>query len=260
MGPLSILFGNPAVKILEDRLWEDARKRYLQEHPSDRNQDPRTIMRKTKTAYKDSVAASLKEASHKVSAKWGQFKHVMVAGLKEALATVFRMSDVDWYSVEVGELPNPNVIAAPYQLLKRITTALLFQSLRKEIDFENLDNETLQALAAYAADQKFEEVLEDARRHYEPFAIGGRSARFAVVEIIKGDSYFLNEDKHHSRIDMVILSSLGANPSNGDKKIRKAAAKRWFDQDRKDRRNDRRFTADGWEIGPEQLKSWTIEP
>jgi len=260
MGPISMLFGNPAVKILENRLWDDARKRYLQEHPSDRNDDPKTIMRKTKTAYKDSVAASLKEADQKVKAKWGQFKHGMVVELKRALSTVFRMSDVDWYSVEVGQLPSPNVIAAPYQLLKRMTAALLFQFLRKEIDFENLDNETLEALATYAADQRFQEVLEDARRHYEPFEIGDRRARFAVVEIIKGDAYFLDEEKHHSRIDMVILSSVGASPSNGDKHNRKAAAKRWFDQDRKDRRNDRRFTGDGWEIGFEQLKSWTTEP
>lgn len=260
MGPISMLFGNPAVKILEDRLWEDARKRYLQEHPADRNQDPKTIMRKTKTAYRDSVAARRKDADHKVRAKWGQFKHGMVVELRRALTTVFRMSDVDWYAVEVGQLPSPNVIAVPYQLLKCMTAGLLFQFLRKEIDFENLDNETLEALAAYASDQKFEEVLEDARHHYEPFNIGGRSARFVVADIIKGDSYFLNDENHHSRIDMAILSNVGSSPSNGDKKIRKAAAKRWFDQDRKNRRDDRRFTGDGWEIGSEQLESWTTEP
>ena len=28
MGPISMLFPNPAVKILEERLWEDARKCY----------------------------------------------------------------------------------------------------------------------------------------------------------------------------------------------------------------------------------------
>jgi hypothetical protein len=59
---------------------------------------------------------------------------------------------------------------------------------------------------------------------------------------------------------MVILSSLGASSSDGDKHNRKAAAKRWFDQDRKNRRNDRRFTGDGWEIGYEELKTWTCEP
>lgn len=256
MAPISMLFGNPAVKVLEDRLWEAARKRYLQEHPADRNEDAKTIMRKTRTAYKDSVAASLKEADHKVRAKWGQFKHAMPVELKRALATVFRMSDVDWYAVEVGQLPSPNAIAVPYQLLKHMTAALLFQFLRKEIDFENLDNETREALATYAADQRFQEVLEDARRHYEPFDIGGRSAQFVVAEIIKGDPYFLDEEKHHSRIDMVILSNVSA-PSKRDKHDRKAAAKRWFNQDRKNRRNDRRFTGDGWEIGFEQLKSWT---
>lgn len=259
MGPISMLFGNPAVKVLEERLWEAARKRYLQEHPSERNSDPKTIMRKTKTAYKDSVAASLKEADRKVKAKWGQFKHGMTVELKRALVTVFRMSDVDWYSVEAGQLPSPDVIAVPYQLLKHMTGALLFQFLRKEIEFENLDDETLEALAAYAADQKFLEILEDTRHHYEPFLIGDRSARFVVAEIIKGDSYFLDEEKHHSRIDMVILSSLGASSSDADKHNRKAAAKRWFDKDRKNRRNDRRFTGDGWEIGYEQLKNWTLE-
>jgi hypothetical protein len=259
MGPISMLFGNPAVKVLEERLWEAARKRYLQEHPSERNSDSKTIMRKTRTAYKDSVAASLKEADRKVKAKWGQFKHGMTVELKRALATVLRMSDVDWYSVEVGQIPSPNAIAVPYQLLKHMTGALLFQFLRKEIDFENLDDETLEALATYAADERFQEVLEDARHHHEPFAIGGRAARFVVAEIIKGDSYFLDVETHHSRIDMVILSNLGAGSADGDKHSGKAAAKRWFDQDRKNRRNDRRFTGDGWEIGYEELKTWTVE-
>jgi len=259
MGPISMLFGNPAVKILEARLWADARKRYLHEHPSDRDEDARTIMRKARTAYKNTIAATLKEANHKVRAKWGQFKHVMTKDLRMAFVTVFRMSDVDWYSVEIGQLPSPNVVAAPYQLLKRMTAALLFRDLRKKIDFEDLDDETLEALATYAADQKFQEVLEHARRHYEAIEIGERHARFVVAEIIKGDAYFLGEEKHHSRIDMVIISSAGPSSTDGHKKNQKIAAKRWLALDRKNRRNDRRFSGDGWEIGLEQLKSWTIE-
>ena len=114
MGPNSMLFPNPAVKILEARLWEDARKRYLADHPSDLKDDARTIMRYVKTAYEDTVDARVKEENHKVRAKWGQFKHGMIEELRTALATVLRMSDVDWYSVELGQLPRPGVIAAPY--------------------------------------------------------------------------------------------------------------------------------------------------
>lgn len=259
MGPISMLFPNPAVKILEERLWEAARKRYLDEHPSERKDDARTIMRKAKTAYKDAVAATLKEADQKVRAKWGQFKHGMIKELRTALGTVFRMSDVDWYSVEIGSPASPNVIAVPYQLLKHMTAALLFQFLRKEIQFEDLDDKTLEALATYATDQKFQEVLEGSRHNYEPFEIGGRTAHFVVVEIVHGDAYFLGEEKHHSLIDMVILRSIGATPSDGNKRTQKAAVKKWFDQDRKNRKDDRRFTGDGWEIESEQLKSWATE-
>jgi len=258
MGPISMLLGNPAVKILEGSLWEDARKRYLLEHPSDRNDDAKTIMRKTKDAYKDTVAASLKEADHKVRAKWGQFKHGMIEELRTALTTVFRMSEVDWYAVEIGQLPSPGAIAAPYELLKHMTAALLFRDLRKQIYFEDLDGPTLEALATYAADQKFQEVLECARRRYEPLEIGERRARFVVAEIIERDAYFLGEENHHSLMDMVILSGVGG-PSNGHKKNQKIAVKRWFDQDRKNRRNDRRFIGDDWEIEFEQLKSWAME-
>jgi len=254
-----MLFPNPAVKILEERLWEAARKRYLAEHPSDLKDDDRTVMRKVKTTYRDTVNAALKEADEKVRAKWGEFKLVMTVDLKTALRTVLRMSDIDWYSVEVGELPTPAVIAAPFQLLKHMAAALLSRELRKEIDFEELDDGTLLALATYAADQRFLDVLEDARRHYEPVEIGERREPFVVAEIIKGDAYFLDEESHHSLIDIVIFSSVGASPSNGRRKNQKIAAKRWLDQDRKNRRNDRRFAGDGWEITLEELKSWVLE-
>jgi hypothetical protein len=257
MGPISMLFPNPAVKILEEQLWEAARKRYLAEHPSDL--DDRSVMRTVKTAYRHAVAARLKEADHKVRAKWGEFKHVMTADLRTALRTVLRMSDIDWYSAEIGQSPKPTVIAAPYQLLKHMTAALLSRDLRKEIDFEDLDEETLKALATYAADQKFEDVLEDARRHYEPVEIGDRRAHFVVAEIIKGDAYFLGEENHHSLMDMVILSGVGTSPSDERRKDRKISAKRWLDQDRKNRSSDRRFTGDGWEISFEQLKSWATQ-
>jgi hypothetical protein len=254
-----MLFPNPAVKILEERLWEAARKRYLFDHPSDLKDDDRTVMRKVKTTYKDTVDATLKEADDKVRAQWGEFKHVMTVDLKTALRTVLRMSDIDWYSIEVGQLPSPAVIAAPYQLLKHMAAALLSRELRKEIDFEELDDETLQALATYAADQRFLDILEDARRHYESVEIGERHAPFVVADIIKGDAYFLDEENHPSLIDMVIFSSVGASPSNRRRKNQKIAAKRWLDQDRKNRRNDRRFDGDGWEITLEELKSWVLE-
>jgi len=260
MGPISMLFPNPAVKILEERLWEDARKRYLAEHPSDLKDNARTIMRNVKTAYEDTVDARVKEANHKVRAKWGQFKHGMIEELRTALATILRMSDVDWYSVELGQLPRPRVIAAPYQLLKHMTAALLFRFLRTEINFEDLDDKTVEALASYGADLRFQEVLEDARRNYKVFEIGDQGARFVVAEVIKRDAYFLGEEKHHSLIDMVILSNTGENPSNGHKNNQKITAKRWFDHDRKNRGSDRRFSGDAWEIGFEQLKSWATQP
>jgi hypothetical protein len=254
MGPLSMLFPNPAVKILEARLWEGARKRYLGEHPADQKSDDRTVMRKVRTVYRDTVAATVKEADHKVRAKWGQFKHGMTEELRTELATVLRMSEVDWYAVEVGPPEAPDVIAAPYQLLKRMTAALLFHFLRQEIRFENLDDETLEALATYAADEKFREILEDARGDYEVFQVG-QSDHFAVMDIIEGDAYFLGDEKHHSLIDMVILCRIGANASDGDKRV-KAAVKKWLQKDRKNRNNDRRFSGDGWEIEIEQIKRW----
>ena len=260
MGPISILFPNPAVKILEERLWKDARKRYLVDHPSDLKDDARTVMRNVRATYEDTIDAKLEEANHKIRSKWGQFKHGMVGELKKALATVLRMSDVEWYSVELGQFPHPDVIAAPYQLLERVTVSLLFRFLRKGIDFEDLDDETLEALASYAADRRLREVLENARSNHKPFEVGGQGERFVVVEIVQRDPYFLGEEEHHSLIDVVILSNTGENVSNGRKNSPKAAAKRWFNHDRRNRSNDRRFSGDGWEIGFEELKSWATEP
>jgi len=259
MGRFS-LFANPAVEILEKRLWEDARKRYLREHSADLRDDAKTVRRKVKTTYEGAVAARLKEAKHKVRAKWGQFKHVMTEELKVALGTVLRMSELDWYSIEAGQLPSPTLIAVPFELLKRLTADVIFQSLKKSFDFEDLDDQALEALASYCSDQKFQGVMEDARRNYWTFEIGNRGARFAVAEIIKRDPYFLNDDKHHSLIDMVIFVSSGGSSSDPDKKNEKAALKRWFDEDRKNRKNDRRFTADSWEIEPEESKGWAAEP
>jgi hypothetical protein len=254
-----MLFGNPAVKILEERLWEDARKRYVGEHPSEARDSTRSVMRKVKTEYKDTVAATLKESEQKIRAKWAQFSHVMKEELNKAFTTVLRMSNVEWYSVEFGQLPYPTVIAAPYQLLKHLTADVVFQFLRKEIDFEDLDDETLEVLATYAADQRFEEVLQDAQHTYATFEIGSHFTPYTVADVIKKDPYFLGEEKHHSLIDMVIFASAAAGSSDGDKNVQKAAVKKWLDQERKNRRNDRRFAGDGWEIEFETLKFWTTE-
>lgn len=260
MGPISILFGNPAVKILENRLWESARKRYLQEHPSDRNNDAGTIRRKARTAYKDEVAACVKQATPKVKARWGQFKDGMVPELTSNLSTLFRMSEVDWYALEAGSTISPAVIAVPYNLLKHMTGALLFQSLRKGIEFEDLDDETLKALSTCATEQRFEDVLERSRRHYEAFEIGSTREAFVVAEIVRRDAYFVGDEKHHSLIDMVILTRAGSSLSDATRKARKDAVRKWSEQDRKNRRNERRFSGDGWEMGFEELQSLLTDP
>jgi hypothetical protein len=260
MGQFSRLFENPAVGILEEHLWEAARKRYLGQHPDDRKDGDKAVRRKVISAYKDEVAATLKEADHKVGPIWRQFKQIMTEELKVALATVLRMSEEEWYAVEVGELPHPDIVAVPYELLKRTTTDVMSQFLKKLVEFENLDDLTLEALATYAADQKFAEILEEARRNYEPFKIGNRSAQFVVTETIQRDAYFLGDEKHHSLIDMVILSSDPGISSGENKEKQKTAVKRWLGKDRNNRNNDRRFTGDGWDIEPEELKSWAKEP
>jgi len=256
MGTISILFANPAVKKLEERLWEKARKRYLGEHPLERADDQRIVMRKVRTTYKEFVAATLQEEDHKIRAAWAEFKKVMAEELRAALRTVLEMSSVEWYSIEAGQLPAPNVIAVPYELLKHVTADLVPQLLKKKIDFESLDDAALEALASYAADEKFKDVLEEARHDRVPFPIGDRADRFVVAEIIKQDAYYLGEEKHHSLINMVILSSLDAGSSSRDKRAEKAAIKNWFGRDRKNRNNERRFTGDGWEFEIEELKSW----
>jgi len=259
MGPISVLFPNPAVKILEERLWEDARKRYLAEHPFDPGDDAGAIMRRVRKVYRDTVSATLKEADHKVRVRWGALKHTMAAEVREALATVFRMSELDWYSVEAGQQNSPNAIAVPYELLKHMTASLLTRVLRKGIDFENLDNQMLEALATYAVGEKFQEVLDDVRHKHEPVVIGDHHAPFVVAEVIKGDAYFLDEENHHSLLDMVILSNAAPDASRGHKNNPKLAAKRWFHEDRKHRKDDRRFTGDGWEVDLDQLRSWSIK-
>lgn len=244
MGPISTLFPNPAVKILEERLWQKAAKCYLGEHPGDATEGTLEVIERVKAAYKDKVNAAVEEANQKVRGRWAEFKHVMTEEVKSALVTVLHMSSVEWYSIEGGQLPSPEVIAVPYELLKHITGELMPQTLRKRIDFENLDDATLEALASYAVNEKFRDVLEDVRRSGELMRIGTGAAHFAVVGIIKRDAYFLGEDQHHSSIDMVLLRNTSASSAKS------------FREGLKNRREDRRFTGDGWEIELEELKSW----
>ena len=249
-----MLFANPAVKILEEHLWGAASKRYLRDHPDDRDTDAKSIRMKARTAYKDSIAASVKAADHKIRPLWGKFRHGMTDQVRANLGMLVRMSDVDWYAVEVGKIDSPEVIAAPYGLLKQETASLLFRSLRKEIDFEDLDDQALEALATYAVEQRFEEVLEHARHRRECFEIGERRTCFVIAEVIPGDSYYFGEDEHHCKTDMVILARVGNSP---DKKKAKAAVTKWFHEGRGNRKDDRRFVGDGWEVDFEELKSWS---
>jgi len=128
--------------------------------------------------------------------------------------------------------------------------------LKKDIEFEDLDDQTLGALAGYAAEERFHEILEDARRHYRYFEIGSSHAHFFVIDVIERDPYFLGEEQHPSRIDMVVLGSAG-EPSSWRNKSQRRTAKKWFHEGLKNRSNDRRFSGDGWELGFDQLKSWT---
>src|SRR3974390_1437953 len=204
----AMLFANPAVKILEERLWGAARKRYLQDHPNEHDADEKSIMKKARTVYKISIATSVKEADHKVRSVWSKFRHGMTEQVRVNLGVVLRMSDLDWYAVEAGAQASPEVIAAPCGLLKHVTASLLFRDLRKGIEFEDLDDETLEALATYAVDQRFEEVLEHARRHHESFEIGEQRSCFVIAEVIPDDSYYLGEDQHHCKTCMVILARI----------------------------------------------------
>jgi len=260
MGAISVLFGNPAVKILEERLWATARKRYLVEHPYDKNEATKALQQKVEAAYKDAVLATLHEEDQKIRAAWAEFKNVMTEELTTALTTVLHMSSLEWYAIEAGQLPTPKVIAVPYELLKRITAELVVQHLRKKIDFESLNEAALEALASYAVDEKFRDVLNEARRNHQLFRIGSGEVRFAVLQVIKRDAYFLGEDQHHSLIDMVLLGSTSANTSNGNTRAQAAAFHKWFDEYLKTRRNDRRFTGDGWDVESEELRSWAVRP
>lgn len=249
-----MLFANPAVKILEEHLWGAASKRYLSDHPNERGTDAKSVMKKARTAYKDAIAASVKEADHKIRPLWSKFRRGMMDQVRANLGLLVRMSDVDWYAVEVGKTDSPEAIAVPYGLLKHMTASLLFRSLRKGIEFENLDDEALEALATYAVDQRFEEVVEQARRHYECFEIGERRDCFVIAEVIPEDSYYFGEDQHHSKTYIVILAKAGNCP---DKKKAKSAVKKWFHEERGNRKDDRRFVGDGWEVDFEELKSWS---
>jgi hypothetical protein len=55
---------------------------------------------------------------------------------------------------------------------------------------------------------------------------------------------------------MVLLASAGADSVHEEKDNRRATFKKWLDEELKNRKEDRRFTGDGWEIEPEELKSW----
>ena len=157
MGMFSLLFSNPVTKILEQRLWEVARKRYLEQH-KDPIKDTAILLQNVREEYKDWVAQMLKEGDEKIKAKWGQFKHEMITQLRLSLTGLLKLSKLESYSIESGQLPYPNAIAAPYELVKRGTAEVMALLLKQKIDFENLSDDELPALAIYAADRSFQDV------------------------------------------------------------------------------------------------------
>ena len=130
MGMFSLLFSNPVTKILEQRLWEVARKRYLEQH-KDPIKDTAILLQNVREEYKDWVAQMLKEGDEKIKAKWGQFKHEMITQLRLSLTGLLKLSKLESYSIESGQLPYPNAIAAPYELVKRGTAEVMAFSNRK---------------------------------------------------------------------------------------------------------------------------------
>lgn len=240
-------FTNPLLRALEERLWEKARLRYIEEGNSP-IEDVKTLDRETRARLKAWVAEWRAREDKWLKPVWKEFKKTLAEQVAKALEGAFSASDQAWYSAEISGLAFPDVIAVPIEVLKRKTEEVLAEQLAEKIQFKDMLPETRRALAKYAVDREFSRVLNDARREYKSFKIGERYDPFIIVDVLERDFYHLGTNPQASRIDMVILSVYQANWNEGDKtkhKGERAAVERWA-KFKPQRRDDRRFTGSHW--------------
>jgi hypothetical protein len=250
-----IFFKNPILGPLEDRLWQKARQRYVDEGGSPVN-DIKQLDRASRRMLKKWVHEWKQSESTQLKPIWKEFKHEMVIHIDEALDRTLGKSDQKWYAIEKGSLPSfPEALAVPIAVLRQATKSELPGVIAPKIRFQALLPETRSALAEYAIEMRFLDVLERWLKEHRSFGIGRRVDRFVLVALIERDFYYLGTSQRASRIDMAILSTYKANHSDRDKSKHageRAAIDDWraFVPQRSDQR---RFKGDEWGLDQGEL-------
>ena len=254
MGLLKFLgLSNP----LTDYLEEELSKKVVEILKNEGNNIPDN-WRETKGKLKGDISSKIKqlveEQNEKVKPNWKEFKGKISQLVAEAIKAAFDNSKLDNYSHEKSW----EIIAVSKEGIRKKALEELILLLDNQIGIADLDDETITALAKYAFDIKFNEQLNSLIDKREIFHVDYRD--YVVVDKIKNDRYYINDEKTSQQIEMIFLSETNKYSASGfgktehqkekeeqkeNKKRVSTSFDRWNDF-KNNRPNERRFSNSNW--------------
>lgn len=253
MGILNFIgIGNPLTDYLEEELSNKAVE-LLKKEGTNIPDNWRNTKGKLKGEISSKIKQMAREQSERVKPHWKEFKGKISQLVREAIITTFAKSKIDNYSYEMDW----EIIAVSEESIRKQALDELVLLLRQQIGVADLEYDTITALAKYAFDIKYDEQLDALIDEREIFDVDYRN--YVIVEKIKNDRYYINDENASKQIGMIFLSEINKysasafTPEDERKKeeIKEtkkrviASFDRWIKFKNK-RPNNRRFYSNKW--------------
>ena len=214
---MALIFRNPVLSTLEDKLWERARERYIDEGGSP-IEDIKQLDRKTRRQLRRWVKEWHSSEDKKLKPIWREFKQSVALQTTQTLALVFERSDQSWYSREVGNL-------ADFPEVGRVFEVVIDDALSGYKHFK---------IGVYYTRFIIAQVI---RRDFYSLNRQSAASRIDMVILSVFDENWNDRD---------------ADKHKGEK----AAVRKWrITVDKGDRNDDRRFKSHNWELEQGELEA-----
>jgi hypothetical protein len=198
---MSFIFGNPIVKKINEMLLEKALTEATVLFQSGKIDD---IKKEANSLYKSLI--SDQRVYMDMSIK--KYSSIASQTTQQALEIALSTTNPSWFSIEiVDKTKDPFVLVIPYKVLQLYVIPHVSNILSTYIEFKGLSSDSISIFADDAVSKYFNICLRDAIRKQKKFDINLRfNQKLYIVDLIKDDLYFLDEDDKPCRIYTIVLS------------------------------------------------------
>jgi len=251
MGLLRIFLGfdTPITEYLETAITQAIIDRYKQgditftEDVKNFTGDVASLPKKARRELDSRIEELFSAENKKVKQNWKEFEAIIEQQIRETIKSIFAEYPLSKYSQEYSS----SILAMSKNLLLDLTTARLPEFLKGKIQFADMDGITLAQLAKYATTKKFDDVLISFRKNKERIHIYYQD--YLLVQEIKDDHYYINNDEQATRNTMLFFSRLDSAFSSTTQRELSNQANRarekWLNH-AQNRPDDRRFLITDW--------------